>query len=365
MTMKYINVNAAGNLGLVACFKQECHTMSCLVWHTIKNHITTISYHILLVCKKDFAFECTKTGNVIYEGFTLLQMIYTVVKLNLVVDVKDLQLKMEKMTLLTTDNNFHTLATSLEELQQEIHAKKGEFFCKDDKLMTELLHAAEATTNKLFAINVSLAKTARITGKATNKNIIINDLCVLDRDSLADGSWGKVSSANSKIISLTTQVNGLKAKLKNAAGSKTTAKNNKPDAKSNGKGDKEPSKKWRYTKVGETTKDPVTGATAKWYPHHGTEAYMSNNHNHAEWLEKKKKHNAKWAEGRTNKRVKFNDETKAKVTTKPAASKDEKHPTKLQLASSICQSLVTHCLMTPTKVNNVFDKAFECAMDSN
>jgi hypothetical protein len=24
MTMKYIGVNAAGNLGLVACFKQEC-----------------------------------------------------------------------------------------------------------------------------------------------------------------------------------------------------------------------------------------------------------------------------------------------------------------------------------------------------
>jgi hypothetical protein len=32
------------------------------------------------------------------------------------------------MTLLTTDNNFHTLATSLEELQQEITAEKGEEF---------------------------------------------------------------------------------------------------------------------------------------------------------------------------------------------------------------------------------------------
>jgi hypothetical protein len=31
MTMKYIDVNATGNLGLVACFKQECHTVLCLV----------------------------------------------------------------------------------------------------------------------------------------------------------------------------------------------------------------------------------------------------------------------------------------------------------------------------------------------
>ncbi len=84
-------------------------------------------------------------------------------------------------------------------------------------------------------------------------------------------------------------------------------------------------------------KDPITGATVKWCPHHGTVAYMSNNHNHAEWLEKKKKRNAKWAEGCANKRVKFTDKSKTKATTKSDANKDEKHPSKLQLASSICQ----------------------------
>jgi hypothetical protein len=44
MTMKYIDVNAAGNHSLVACFKQELRNMLCLVWHTIKNHLTTLSY---------------------------------------------------------------------------------------------------------------------------------------------------------------------------------------------------------------------------------------------------------------------------------------------------------------------------------
>ncbi len=51
-------------------------------------------------------------------------MIYIVVKPNIIVNVKDLQNKMEKMTLLTCDNNFHTLATSLKELQQEIMLTK-------------------------------------------------------------------------------------------------------------------------------------------------------------------------------------------------------------------------------------------------
>ena len=171
MTMQYLDVNALGKSGLVTCFKQECHTVFCLVWHTIKNHLTTTSYHALLVCKRDFAYECTETGGIISEGYTLLQMIYTVMKPNLVIDVKDLQLMMEKMTFLTADNNFHTLSTSLEELQQEINAEKGEEFCKDDKLLTEIFCAAETTTNELFAIKVSLAKTAWVTRKMTNKNV--------------------------------------------------------------------------------------------------------------------------------------------------------------------------------------------------
>jgi hypothetical protein len=92
---------------------------------------------------------------------------------------------------------------------------------------------------------------------------------------------------------------------------------------------------------------------------------MPNNHNHAEWLEKKKKHNAKWAEGRTNKCIKFTDKSKTKATTESDATKDEKHPSKHQLASSIRQSLVTHCSMTPTEANTVFTNAFDRAMDLN
>ena len=365
MTMKYIDLNAPGNPGLIACYKQECRTMSCLVWHTIKNHLTTTSYRALLVRKNDFAFECAETGDVIYEGFTLLRMIYTVVKPNLVVDVKDLQLKMEKMTLLTVNNNFHTLATSIEELQQEINTEKGVDFCKDNKLLTELFRAAETTTNELFAINVSLAKTAWITGKTTNKNMIINDLCVLYRNSIADRSWGKVSSADSKIITLTTQVNSLKAQLlKASAANESARKSGKQGSKPPGNRDKNESNKWRYTKVGETAKDPSTGATVKWCPHHGTGCYMPADHDHEEWLAKKKRKNAKFEEGRSAKCVKFSPDTK-KATSLNAPKKDEKRPSKLQLASSVKQSLVTQCSMTPTKAGNFFESAFNHAMDLN
>jgi len=124
MIMKYHDVNASGNDGLVACFKQECRAVSCLVWHTIKNHFSATSYKALLVFKKNFAYECEETGDIVYDGYTLLRMIYRVVKPNVVIDVKDLQLKMEKMTIVSADNSFHTLSTKLEELQQEINVRR-------------------------------------------------------------------------------------------------------------------------------------------------------------------------------------------------------------------------------------------------
>jgi hypothetical protein len=168
VTMKFLDVNVLGNNGLVACFKQECWAVSCLVWHTIKNHFSAKSYKALLVCKRDFAYECEETGDIIYDGYTLLRMIYMVVKPNVVIDVIDLQLKMEKMTIISADNNFHTLSTKLEELQQEINAEKGNDFCKDDKLLTELFCAAKATNNEAFALDIRTAKNAWITGKQTD-----------------------------------------------------------------------------------------------------------------------------------------------------------------------------------------------------
>jgi hypothetical protein len=289
-------------------------------------------------------------------------MIYIVVKPNVVVDVKDLQTKMEKMTLITRDNNFHSLATSLEELQEDINAEKGKDFLKDDKLLTELFRAPETTTNKLFAINISLAKTAWITGKQMDKNTTIQDLCILYRNSVADGSWSRVSSADSKIIALTTQVKSLQDK-KNKASSgkgKPSQKEQQASKATPTKKDQDPRNMWRYTKVGETTKDPTTGTTLQWCPHHGTGAYMTQGYNDQEWLEKRKRKNTKWDNNKANKRIKFSGNAEKKnPVSKPQPVKDEKHPSKLQLSTFLCQSLVTHCAMMPTEADTVLDEAFD------
>ena len=170
-------------------------------------------------------------------------------------------MKMEKLTIITCDNNFHTLSTMIKELQQGINAKKSDDCCKDDKLLTELFRATEATTNGAFAMDIRRAKSAWITGKITDKNVIINDLNGLYRNLVAGRSWKKVSSAYSKIIVLTTQVRDLKKQLGNSDHPKGGSKGKDP--KTPTKAGKEVGKNWRYTKVGDTLKCPDTGTTLK------------------------------------------------------------------------------------------------------
>ena len=93
---------------------------------------------------------------------------------------------------------------------------------------------------------------------------------------------------------------------------------------------------------------------------------MPADHNHKEWLEKKKrrqeKYKEQWAE-RAAKRVKFGDGDISKTPDKKV--KDEKHPNKLQLSSAIRWSFVTQFSMTPTEADTLLSLAFSSAMELN
>eukprot|EP00957_Ditylum_brightwellii_P175306 13345873-Ditylum_brightwellii.AAC.1 len=92
----------------------------------------------------------------------------------------------------------------MEELQQEINAQKGETHLKDNTLLTKLFCAAEATTNKKFVAIVDQQKVALITGKIKDKNTIVDDLTMIYHNMVAEGSWGKTSNKDAKILALTT-----------------------------------------------------------------------------------------------------------------------------------------------------------------
>ena len=86
---------------------------------------------------------------------------------------------------------------------------------------------------------------------------------------------------------------------------------------------------------------------------------MPSDHNHAEWVEKKKKRQAEYEEKWAAKRVKFSPGSSSTNTTAAKPVKEEKHPSKLQISSSLRQSLVTHCCMTPLEADKLVTQAFE------
>jgi len=88
---------------------------------------------------------------------------------------------------------------------------------------------------------------------------------------------------------------------------------------------------------------------------------MPANHNHKEWAENKRKRHEQWEQKRDAKRVRFEGDKGDK--TKPDGGKrtGKKHPSKLQLSSSLRQSLVTQCSMTPTKADSILDQVFASA----
>jgi hypothetical protein len=54
-----------------------------------QEQLSVILYKALHLHKKDFAYECLETGDIFFDGYTLLRMIYVVVKPNpnIIVDV--------------------------------------------------------------------------------------------------------------------------------------------------------------------------------------------------------------------------------------------------------------------------------------
>ena len=112
--MQPINSKFSGSTGATDLFKQNCRIVSQIIWQTIKNHISTTSYRSFLVQKKKCVYTCAETGEVYLESFILLKMVLSVVKPDIVIDVKYLETKMKTITIINSDNNFRTLCTHLD-----------------------------------------------------------------------------------------------------------------------------------------------------------------------------------------------------------------------------------------------------------
>jgi hypothetical protein len=67
-----LDCNAAGNVGLVRCYKVQLRIIDQVVLHSLKNHLTAAFYKSFLAHKVKFSFIDKKIGNPVYSGLILL-----------------------------------------------------------------------------------------------------------------------------------------------------------------------------------------------------------------------------------------------------------------------------------------------------
>ncbi len=119
-----INPNAADNLGLICHYKIQLCILNKLVLLTIRNHITQDSFKTFLAHKHKFAFCDKKSASDVLSGLILLRKIIEISKLETIVEVCHLEVKLDSIKLWPDmENNIRNLTSKMLQVLQEIHAK--------------------------------------------------------------------------------------------------------------------------------------------------------------------------------------------------------------------------------------------------
>ena len=94
--------------------------------HLFKNAVSCSSYTSFFPDRKIYTYMDVVTGREIVGGLTLLKLMYAVIKLQLAVDHRTTEMRMEALTLSDCDNNVHTFLTKQQENVLDIDRLRGD-----------------------------------------------------------------------------------------------------------------------------------------------------------------------------------------------------------------------------------------------
>ena len=105
MVIKAIDLNAAGNLGLVNQHKIRLRRLAAILHFTFKNNVTRTSYNSFQPNKDKFVHKDEITGRAITCGLTLFKMEMTVMKPQIVFNQRTKDRELEELTLAKAGND--------------------------------------------------------------------------------------------------------------------------------------------------------------------------------------------------------------------------------------------------------------------
>ena len=154
-----VDPKTSRNDRLVNWYKIQCRVITSIILHLTKDHISDNRHHVQV-------FLCVQEAiqlNMLWHAWSIVWRIYTprnvermltVVKPDVIINVKDLDQKIMTIVILKVDNNFSTLVTKMEELQQEINVLKRDEYFKDDHYHTWLDSSMSPRQPKVRSLEV-------------------------------------------------------------------------------------------------------------------------------------------------------------------------------------------------------------------
>ncbi len=191
-----------------------------------------------------------------------MRKILDVCKPKTIVEVRHLKKELETIALWPMhENNVRLLTTCMMTVLQEIYAKTGKHSYTDQRFITNLFRALESSPTEKFLSFVDQLKSQWIMEEISDPTQIILKLDKMHCNMVADGTWLNTNKKGTKIVALTSALQGVKKKFGDLA-KKVSFNQNKPKGtckasgvKSNGAGKRQTKArcpKWQVTKKGNT-----------------------------------------------------------------------------------------------------------------
>ena len=100
--------------------------LSVVVQTTLKNHVTLQSYKYFLTEKNSFCYTDEVKNISVFCGIIILNIAIGVMKPQLIVNVQDLEKRLEKLSLQTCGNDVREFTTKMSDLREQIFTQRGD-----------------------------------------------------------------------------------------------------------------------------------------------------------------------------------------------------------------------------------------------
>ena len=234
-----------------------------ILGHQLLALLDETSRRIIMVNEDQFMWFNEDTGEVVYDGLTVLFFILQIARPNVKVNVYNEIQKLKLIKLSDYQGNVVLWLTSMEHKLSDIeHRIHGSYH--EDQYLMDIFAGAEQSVCERFNNSVAQIKEDWIDGNEAGwtKEKVTAKLKRLYINMQNDGTWKKDTARHSQILALTTEVTSLRAELNRTAVALATATSTNGTSTPSGPKGPYTVKAWRLEKEGETK--VVSGRTYHW-----------------------------------------------------------------------------------------------------